>query len=120
MPNHFLTGTANPNLLICPAKKTSDIANKRKWKSVQVSLMSFRQRWICKKWNIPTHNFIVGNLVLIADRNIPRSNWLLARITEIHKSKDNMIRVVKLETKFQTYTRPAANLCLLGELLAEK
>ena len=73
-----------------------------------------------KKWNIPTRNFVVGYLVLIADKNIPRSNWLLARITEIHRSKDNVIRVVKLKTKFGTYTRLAANLCLLEESLAEK
>ena len=56
----------------------------------------------------------------MADKNIPRSNWLLARITEIYRSKDNVVRVVKLKTKFGTYTRPAANLCLLEESLAEK
>ena len=60
-----------------------------------------------------THlNLVVGDLVLIADKNIPQSNWLLGRITEIHPSKDNMIRLVKLKTKFETYTRPVANLCL--------
>ena len=127
--NHFLTGTANPNLLICPVEKPGDIVNKRKWKAVQVALESFWQRWIReylpiittrKKWNIPTRNFVVGDLVLIADKNIPRSNWLLARITEIHRSKDNVVRVVKLKTKFGTYTRPAANLCLLEESLAKK
>ena len=94
-PNHFLIGTANPNLLICPVEKPGDIVNKRKWKAVQVALESFWQRWIReylpiittrKKWNIPTRNFVVGDLVLIADKNIPRSNWLLARITEIHRS----------------------------------
>ena len=127
--NHFLTGTANPNLLICPVEKPRDIVNKQKWKAVQVALQSFWQRWIReylpiitthKKWNIPTRNFVVGDLVLIADKNIPRSNWLLARITEIHRSKDNVIRVVKLKTKFGTYTRPAANLSLLEESLAKK
>ena len=95
MPNHFLTGTANPNLLICPVEKPGETVNKRKWKAVQVELESFWQRRIReylpiittrKKWNIPTRNFVVGDLVLIADKNIPRSNWLLARITEIHRS----------------------------------
>ena len=123
-PNHFLIGTANPNLLICPVEKPGDIVNKRKWKSVQVALESFWQRWIReylpiittrKKWNIPTRNFVVGDLVLMADKNIPRSNWLLARIKEIYRSKDNVVRVVKLKTKFGTYTRSAANLCLLEE-----
>ena len=36
--NHFLTGTANPNLLICPVEKTGGIANKRMWKAVQVAV----------------------------------------------------------------------------------
>ena len=62
MTNHFLTGTANPNLLICPVEKPGEIASKRKWKAVQVALTSFWQRWIRKyspiittrkKWNIP-------------------------------------------------------------------
>ena len=51
---------------------------------------------------------------------MPRSKWLLARVTEIHQSKDNVVRVVKLKTKFGTYTRPAANLCLLEGSFAEK
>ena len=40
-PNYFLTGTVNPNVLICPVKKPVDIANKQNWKSVQVTLTSF-------------------------------------------------------------------------------
>ena len=128
-PNHFLTGTANPNLLICPVEKPGDIVNKRKWKAVQVALESFWQRWIReylpiittrKKWNIPTRNFVVGDLVLIADKNIPRSNWLLARITEIHRRKDNVVRVVKLKIKFGTYTRPAANLMSVRRIISRK
>ena len=40
-PNYFLTRTANTNLLICPIEKPGDIANKRKWKAVQVSLTGY-------------------------------------------------------------------------------
>ena len=109
-PNQFLTGTANPNFLICPVKKPGGIVNKQKWKAVQVAQESFWQRWIReylpitttrKKWNIPTCNFFVGDLVLIADEN-------------------TSIRVVKMKTKFGTYTRTATNLCLLEESLARK
>ena len=128
-PNHFLTWTANPNLMICPVEKPDDIANKRKWKAVQVALASFWQRWIReylpiiktrKKWNISTCNFVVGDLALIAGKNIPWSNWLLARITGIYPSKDNAIKVIKLKAKIGTFTRPAANLYLLEESLAKK
>ena len=128
-PNNFLTGTANLNLLICPVKKPVDIVNKRKLKAVQVALESLWQRWIReylpiittrKKWNIHTRNFVAGDLGLIDDKKIPQSNWLLARITEIHQSKDNVISVVKLKRKFGIYTRPLVNLCLLEETLAKK
>ena len=44
-PNDFVTGTTNPNLLVCPAEKIGDITNKRKWKTAQVALTSFWQRW---------------------------------------------------------------------------
>ena len=40
-PNHFLTGTGYPNLLIRFVEKPGDIVNKRKWKAVQVALESF-------------------------------------------------------------------------------
>ena len=69
---------------------------------------------------IHTRYFVVGDLVLIADKNMPRSNWLLATITEIDWSKDNVIRVVKLRTKFGTYATPVANLCLLEKFFAKK
>ena len=36
-------------------------------------------------------------------KKILQSNWLLERISEIH-SKDNVIRIVKLKTKLDTYT----------------
>ena len=128
-PSHFLTGTVNPNLLICPVEKPGGITNKRKCEAVEVALAPFWQRWIReylpiitthKKWNIFIRNLVVRDLVLIADKNIPPSSWLLARNTEIHRNKDSVIRVVKLKTKFGTCTRPAANLCLLEKSLAEK
>ena len=46
MPNYFLTGTANQNLLIGPVEKPGVIANKQNWKVIQVALTSFWQRWI--------------------------------------------------------------------------
>ena len=40
-PNHVLTGTANPNLLMCPLNNMSDINNKWKWKTVQAAKYYF-------------------------------------------------------------------------------
>ena len=45
-PNQLLTGKASLNLLICPVEDHGDIANKQKWRVIQVALTSFWQRWI--------------------------------------------------------------------------
>ena len=58
---------------------------------------------------MPTYNFIVGDLELIADKNILQCNWLLARITEIHHSNDN-VNSHKTKKKNLEHIRPAANL----------
>ena len=36
-PNHFVTGTANPNLLICPVKKTRRRCKQTKWEGCSSS-----------------------------------------------------------------------------------
>ena len=59
------------------------------------------------------------DLLLIVDRNIPRSDWLL-NYRNTSKERHNVIRVVKLETKFETCTGLEAKLSLLEESLAEK
>ena len=57
-------------------------------------------------------SFRVGNLVVIADKDLSRANWLLGRIIAIFPGSDNVIRVAKVKTS-QVYVRPTANLCLL-------
>ena len=80
----------------------------KRWVREYLPLLTQRQ-----KWRTQIRNFKPGDLVLISNKDIPRSNWPLARILEIHRSEDNVVRVVKLKTKDGVYTRPAANLCLL-------
>ena len=58
-------------------------------------------------------NFRVGNLVVIADKDLSRANWLLGRIIAIFPGSDNVIRVAKVKTSQGVYVRPTANLCLL-------
>ena len=55
-------------------------------------------------------SFERGDLVLISSKDIPKSNWPLARVLHIYRGKDDVIRVVKVKTKDGVYTRPAAKL----------
>ena len=91
--NPFPNWTAHSKLLICSIKKLGDIGSKRKWKAVRVALTLFWQIWIGEHLSIImtlTRNFLFGELVLIADKNIHRSNWSLARITEIHQLRTTL------------------------------
>ena len=58
-------------------------------------------------------NFHVADLVVVADKNLSSTNWLLGRIIKIFSGLDNVIRVAKVKTPQGVYVRPNANLCLL-------
>ena len=120
-PNHFIIGKASPNVRFNLTHDT-EINLRKQWRSVQAATSMFWRRWIREylplittrsKWRTSTRNFQPGDLVLISEKDIARSNWLLARVLQVYKSDDNIVRVVQLKTKNGIYTRPAAKLCLL-------
>ena len=79
-PNHLLllgSGCSFPPGVFC-----SNDMYRRKWKFVQHLVNCFWKRWIESyvpelqrraKWLLPQRNFIVGDLVLIADESTPRN-----------------------------------------------
>ena len=69
--------------------------------------------WTEKKWNVNIRNFYVCDLIVVADKNLSRANWLLGKIIEIFSGSGNMIRIAKVKTSQGVYVRPTANLCLL-------
>ena len=65
------------------------------------------------KWFKNQENIKVGELVLIADLNAPRNQWLLEKVVEVYLGTDGRVRTVKLQTATALVTRPIAKLCLL-------
>ena len=55
----------------------------------------------------------VGDIVLIIDPNAHRCDWPLGRIVEVYPSKDDLVRVVKVQSKGKEYLRPIHRLCPL-------
>ena len=85
-PNHFLIGRGNPNFRSNTLNE-ADIDLRKQWKSVQAASSVFWKQWVeeylplltqQQKWRTQIRNFEPGNLVLISNKNIPRSNWPLA------------------------------------------
>lgn len=134
-PNHLLllsAGTTSPPGLF--VKEDNNL--RRRWRQVQYLANIFWSRWRKlyvpllqerQKWQAHSYQYSVGDLVLLTDQNLPRSQWSLGRIMEVCPSDDGIVRVVKLRVaKVNTTTqggytavelkRPVAKLVLMKTL----
>ena len=50
-------------------------------------ILQDRQKWLDKK-----RNFMVGDIVLVKDDDLPRNQWSMGRITEVYHSNDGLVR----------------------------
>ena len=82
---------------------------------MQAAISMFWKQWVQEylplltqqqKWRIQIRNFEQGDLVSISSKDIPRSNWPLARVLVIYRDEDDATRVVKVNAKDGVYTRP--------------
>ena len=57
----------------------------------------------------------MNDLVLVVDKTVPRSRWLLGRVTKVFPGEDSRVRNAEVKTKDSSLTRPVTKLCLLEE-----
>ena len=95
---------------------------RKKWCAVQAVTNMFRSCWLKeylpmlvqrRKWNYPTQNLNVGNLVVIQTDNIPRSHWPLGHIIETYPRVDGVVWTVKVKMPSNELLQPVQKLCLL-------
>ena len=79
-----------------------------RWKKEYVSLLQQRQVRMRSSKNLK-----VGDVVLLADDSVPRSEWPLGRIVHVRTSDDGLVRSASLVSKGKTVTRPVSKLVLL-------
>ncbi|XP_064556597.1 uncharacterized protein LOC135441070 [Drosophila montana] len=68
-------------------------------------LQQFWRRWskeyvlglqVRSKWHRRLPNVVVGELVVVAEDNLPPQQWLNGRVTEVHAGEDGVVRVAEL------------------------
>lgn len=112
-PGHFLIGQ-ELNAIPEPSMLELNVNRLSIWQKIQYVTQEFWKKWQLdyinslqsrQKWTETQPNIQVGRLVLLAEDNIPVSQWLLGRIIEIHPGKDGIVRVVTVKTANNTFKR---------------
>lgn len=104
-PGHFLVG--GPVLTPPMTSEFDNTILPIRWRLTEHMYKEFWKKWsqdylqtlqVRGKWQTPTQNIAVGDVVLIKEDQIPPARWLLGRVTETHPGADDLVRVVTLKT----------------------
>ena len=85
----------------------ADLYCQRRWRQVKYLADVFWKRWLSEylltlqepqKWVKPCYNFAVGDLVLVVDEKVHRSQWPVGHTVEVHPGRDGFIRSAKTVT----------------------
>ena len=122
-PNHVLLQCRN---LFVPPRvfAKEDLYSPKQWRHAQFITDCFWSRWIREyvltlqqrhKWLLSKQNLAVNDLVLVVDNTVPRSRWLLGRVTRVFPGEDLCVRTAEVNTKSSRLVRHVKKLCLLEE-----
>lgn len=119
-PGHFLVGRSLQSI---PASNSSEIkidsSLRDRFKLTQGLVSHFWARWSTEylrslqtrsKWQRPQKNFEVGDLVVVCEENVATMEWMLGRVVETHKGKDDLVRVCSVKTASGLVKRSIAKL----------
>ena len=120
-PNHLLhqrSGTPLPPGIFDP----EDLTCRKRWKQVQYLADLFWQRWRKEylmllqsrvKWQQPVRNVQDGDVVVVVENGLPRSQWRLGRVEKAAPSTDGLVRKALVRTDHALIERPVSKLVLL-------
>ena len=120
-PNHFLHGRVGGEFAP-ETVDTVDFVARKRWRRVQELVRHVWSRWLREwvpelrrrnKWQHATRDFVVGDLVLIIDINVPRGRWNMGKIDQVYPGRDGRVRTVTVKTCNGTYVRAVTKLCHL-------
>ena len=121
-PSHFLLGTSSGSQAPGSFDK-SDLRSRKQWKFVQVLADHFWRRWMTEylpsltrrtKWHRRDQcNVKVNDIVVIADKDLPRGFWRRGRVTATYPGADGKVRAADVQTQSGVLRRPVVKLCVL-------
>ena len=120
-PNHFLNVRPSTNLPPGIVDEKDKFSRKR-WRQAQLLANHYWKRWLREylpslqvrhKWQQSQRNLQTGAIVLIADDNVPRNQWVLGRVINVFPGADGLVRSVEVRAKGTTFKRPVTKICLL-------
>ena len=120
-PGHFLIGRSLEALPDPPAS-FHPLSLLRRWHLCQSLLRHFWKRWSGEylaslnqitKWQLPSKNISVGDIVILREDGLTPTKWQLARVIHVNAGRDSMVCVATIKTQDGTYKRPITKLVLL-------
>ncbi|XP_011859378.1 PREDICTED: uncharacterized protein LOC105556877 [Vollenhovia emeryi] len=120
-PAHYLIGkplTTLPegNLSSVPVNRLST------WQHISKVRQNFWARWsleylnelqVRAKWNKNGPKFEIGTVVLIKDKGLPCTRWVLGRISKLHPGEDGITRAATIHTTSGEMKQAINHLCPL-------
>jgi hypothetical protein len=85
--------------------QNADLYSRKRWRRVQYMVNEFWIRWrkaylsqlqTRNKWQRNKRDMKAGDVVLIYDETLPRSQWKLGRVAEVYPGSDGKVRKVKV------------------------
>ncbi|XP_058838120.1 uncharacterized protein LOC131693879 [Topomyia yanbarensis] len=120
-PNHFLLGSSS-GVKPLITMDDSGSALRQNWRVSQVVANQFWKRWVTDylpeitrktKWFEHTKPISLGDVVVIADSNLPRNCWPKGKVIHTRVGRDGQIRSATVQTARGVYERPATKLAVL-------
>ena len=120
-PGHFLIGQP---LIALPDSSFSyrSVSLLRRWHLCQQLVRHFWKRWSLEylstlqkvyKWQHPSRNMSIGDVVLLIENEVIPTKWPLAKVIKTYPGEDGIVRVVDIKTSKGSYRRPVHKLALL-------
>lgn len=104
-PNHLLTMKSSIPLPPPGVFVEEDLYMRKRWRQVQYLCEQFWGRWkkeylanisLRQRWRTARRNVQPGDIVIVKDEG-PRNEWKLARVLEVFKDDDGLVRKTRIQ-----------------------
>ena len=121
-PSMILTGKRELNMPPPGNFQQNDLYCRKQWRRVQHLANVFWKRWRREfiatlqnrnKWTNVRRNAQVGDVVLLTDETLHRTEWPMGRISSLEPDSEGLVRSVKVKTAKSELRRPVSKLVYL-------